>query len=110
MKYLKENNFEKIENNMTFIEYLNFTKKEISSIINILFTTIKMDVITKQEITIIGKSINIHYNNNKSILIRKTIDDYYILRFYQGKSNYNYYKCDQLNGLKSCLNYLIIIK
>ena len=105
MKYLKEDlenkNYKLINyNNYDRKEYLFFSKKEIIYIINFIFSIIKENNFI-HDIKIQDKYIFIQIKK-KGILIRKCQDDYYNLRF-DNSTDYIYYSCDQLDGIKNCI-------
>ena len=78
----------------------------------LIFSHFSCEIITPRKGHInYQKSNNFNYifmNDTKlDIYIHKLKDDYYYLQFFNSKGKVKYYKCDQFNGLKSCINYLI---
>ena len=123
MKYLKliENEYEIAS--ISYDSYINFNKKELLLIVNILYSNsiINDEVYNKIKISIEEEknyyvmypyTIDLEKNNVKIfsrgkyiIDINKLKDDYFEIAC-EYDDNVIYYKCDQLSGLKKCLIYL----
>lgn len=110
MKYLKENN--NTYQNINYEQYSLETKRPMmvdlnQNEINIIFSIFSTLVDRQTSITI--KKHRFYIDGRfYTVSVTKSSDDYFILKLvYHQYDEWNrktdYYKCDQLNGLKNCL-------